>query len=119
MGSAAWRGNEVSRPYSEIRLDITAALLDGPGTCRELALRTGWSLGLVRVCLRNMVAAGAAINLPPVRVPGVRRPVPVYARAPERAFAREPADGIRDLIAAWAGLQPAAAPNEQLEVAAM
>lgn len=105
----------MSRPYSEIRLDLTAALLDGPGTCRDLAKRTGWSIGLVRVCLRNMVAAGAAVNLDPVRVPGVRRPVPVYARAPERAFLREPDSGIRDLIAAWAGLPTAVAHADELE----
>ena len=103
----------MSRPYSEIRLDITAALVDGPGTCRDLAMRTGWSLGLVRVCLRNMVAAGAAVNIEPVRVPGVRRPVPVYARAPVRAARAEPAaGGIVDLIAAWAGL-----PQPELEAA--
>ena len=68
------------RPQSEIRLDLAAALLDGPGTCKELAQRTGWSIGLTRRALNNMCHAGDVHKPCSVRVPGVRRPVPVYAR---------------------------------------
>jgi hypothetical protein len=71
----------VSRPQSEIRVDLAAALVDGPGTCRQLAQRTGWSIGLTREALNNMVRAGDVRKLPPVREAGVKRPVPVYGKA--------------------------------------
>ena len=69
------------RPASEIRMALAAALMDGPGTCRQLAQRTQGSVAIVREALNNMVRAGDARKASSVRVPGVKRPVPVYARA--------------------------------------
>lgn len=71
----------MSRPQSEIRVDLMAALVDGPGTTRELAQRTGWAIGLTREALNNMVKAGDVRKGKPVHVRGVKRPVPVYERA--------------------------------------
>ena len=91
------------RPQSEIRVCLSSALVDGPGTTRQLAQRTGWSIGLTRRALDNMCTAGDACKPRSVRVPGVKRPVPVYERA-----APAGADGlghaasqITSLIAAW------------------
>lgn len=94
------------RPQSEIRVDLSAALLDGPGTSRELAQRTGWAIGMVRKCLDNMVGAGDAVKPRCVRVHGVRRPVPVYARPAGRDVDEDDdcGGGVQDLIAVWAGL---------------
>lgn len=69
------------RPQSEIRCDLAAALLDGPGTTRQLAQRTGWSIAMTRKALQNMVAAGDVCKPSTVRMHGVKRPVPVYAKA--------------------------------------
>jgi len=93
------------RPQSEIRVTLAAALVDGPGTTKQLAQRTGWSIGMTRRSLDYMCAAGDAVKTHSVRVPGVKRPVPVYARAVRAVDERaRSAPGI-DLIMAWAGLQ--------------
>lgn len=92
------------RPQSEIRVTLAAALLDGPGTCRQLAQRTGWSIGATRVALDNMVRAGDACSDDSVRVAGVKRPVPVYRRAIRHADAQAANDEpYQTLIAAWMG----------------
>jgi hypothetical protein len=99
------------RPQSEIRVDLSAALVDGPGTTRELAQRTGWSIGLTMIALRNMVSAGDA-RKEFRRVPGVCRPVPVYHRAVRAADqVGATSSGIQSLIAAWAAI-PASLPME-------
>lgn len=87
------------RPVSEIRLDLSAALVDGPGTTRDLARRTGWAIGVTREALNNMVRSGAARKPHSVRVKGVKRPVPVYARP----LPPPDADGadLQSLISAW------------------
>jgi len=92
----------MPRPFSPIRLALAAELVAGPGTCADLARRVGceWPVLMVRLTLRNMVAAGEVSNDESVRLPGVRRPVPVYRRAQEPASSGA---GIRDLIACWAG----------------
>lgn len=91
------------RPHSEIRVTLAAALLDGPGTTRQLAQRTGWSIGLTRCALDNMVRAGDAEKHESVRMPGVKRPVPVYRRALRhldvQAANQSP---YQSLIEAWA-----------------
>ena len=46
------------RPQSEIRVTLAAALVDGAGTTKQLAQRTGWSIGMTRRALDNMVTAG-------------------------------------------------------------
>ena len=90
----------VRKPVSLARLEVTSALLDGPGTTRELALRTSChAVWQVRKALTRMVATGEAVKVGSVRVRGVCRPVPVYARRP-------PPDDTQgapalDLIAAW------------------
>jgi hypothetical protein len=93
------------RPQSEIRVTLAAALVDGGGTTKQLAQRTGWSIGLTRRALDNMVTAGDVRKPRSVRVPGVKRPVPVYERAvrPSDAAACGVGPGV-DLIMAWAGL---------------
>lgn len=89
------------RPQSEIRVCLSAALVDGPGTTKQLAQRTGWSIGLTRRALDNMVTAGDAHKPHSVRVPGVKRPVPVYERAPLAATTHH--EPMASLIAAWVG----------------
>lgn len=91
------------RPQSEIRVDLAAALIDGPGTTRELARRTGWSVGLTMIALRNMVSAGDA-RKEFRRVAGVCRPVPVYHRAVRAADQVQHSAGFQSLIAAWAAI---------------
>jgi hypothetical protein len=98
-----------NRPYSEIRLDLAAALVDGGGTTRQLAQRTGWSIGLTRTALDNMVRGGDACKARTVRVPGVKRPVPFY----ERATRAEDATPIQhaplaSIISLWIGAGAAA-----------
>ena len=48
------------KPYQEEPLALSAALLDGPGTTRELALRTGCAITPARKALTNMGSAGDA-----------------------------------------------------------
>ena len=50
--------------------------------------------------LRNMVYAGEAVQLEPVRVAGVKRPVPVYGAASDDAA--EAGGTNWDLITCWA-----------------
>lgn len=96
------------RPYGEARICMAAALMDGPGTTRQLAARTGCSLDLAMYTLHAMVRAGDATKLAPVRVPGVKRPVPVYARAIRQLDEVPENDNpFISLIAAWMG-RPAA-----------
>lgn len=94
----------MPRPFSSIRVALAAELVVGSGTCADLWRRTGcaWPLLQVRIALRNMVAAGEVANAPPVRVVGVRRPVPVYMRAAHGVGQGAPEVAIRDLIACWA-----------------
>lgn len=102
------------RPQSEIRVTLAAALVDGEGTTKQLAQRTGWSIGMTRRALDNMVTAGDVCKPRTVRVPGVKRPVPVYARAVRAADAAAgnvPA-GV-DLIMAWAGIASPGAVRQQ------
>ncbi len=103
------------RPQSMLRIALAAELIDGPGTCRELWRRIGCVAPLadVRMVLANMVRAGDVLADPDrmVRVPGVRRPVPVYQRAPlddgDDLDAADGGRGVHDLIACWAGLAQA------------
>ncbi len=89
------------RPQSEVRVAVAAALMDGPATTRELAMRTGWSVGRVRTVMMDMVRAGDAKVLPGVRRVGCKRLVPVYARAQRVDAVRAE---VPDLVALWAGL---------------
>ena len=90
------------RPQSEIRVTLAAALIDGGGTTKQLAQRTGWSIGMTREALNNMCNAGDAHKPRSVRVPGVKRPVPWYERACRAADRQAVSDPYISLIAAWA-----------------
>ena len=92
------------RPQSEIRVTLAAALVDGKGTTKQLAQRTGWSIGMTRMALHNMWCAGDVEKIEQIRVPGVKRPVPVYARATRALDAATCGSTGVDLIRAWAGL---------------
>lgn len=85
----------------EVRDALSMALKGGHGTTRDLALRSGVGITSAMYTLRNMVCAGEARQLDPVRVPGVKRPVPVYGAAGDDGGAG--AGGINwDLITCWA-----------------
>ncbi|MEY5099142.1 MAG: hypothetical protein RJA36_1861 [Pseudomonadota bacterium] len=107
------------RPQSEIRIELAAALIDGGGTTKQLAQRTGWSITLTMWALKNMVSAGDARKARTVRVPGVKRPVPWYERA-ERAAAVAPSgEPYISLIAAWSRCGPDLQPQHADTEAAM
>ena len=91
------------RPQSEVRISLAAALVDGPGTTRELACRVGCSIDLAKFTLRDMVKAGDARKTY-TRVAGVCRPVPVYHRAVRATELARGDNGFKSLIAAWAGV---------------
>ena len=94
----------MARPRGELRTALHEALKAGQGTTRELATRSGVGLTASMRTLDNMVTAGEVAKLDPVRVPGVKRPVPVYAlRAPGPA-----ASGAADLqhaLSLWGARQ--------------
>lgn len=89
------------RPQSEIRVCLSAALVEGGGTTRQLVERTGWSIGRTREALNNMAKAGDCRKRY-VRVPGVCRPVPFYERAVRASAADLDSAPLVSLIAAWA-----------------
>lgn len=70
------------RPRERLRQLLCDELGKRAGTAREIAGRTQLAYGTAQWMLRDMVAAGDARKLEPVRVAGVKRPVPVYARMP-------------------------------------
>lgn len=100
----------MARPVSAETVALMAALVDGPGTTAQLAGRAGVSCKrAAMLALDNMVRRGEVDKLDPVRVAGVKRPVPVYARAELDDQADESQGvrgGVHDLIAVWAGLVP-------------
>lgn len=68
------------RPAGEIRQALMRALCEhGPGTARVLAGRACTGFEPTRRTLGNMVRDAAAQVPAMARVPGVKRPVPVYA----------------------------------------
>lgn len=73
------------RPPGELRQALCDGLALGPATTRELAMRTCMGLDAARWTLDNMRRGGLVQVVDQVRVPGVRRPVPVYGRASEQA----------------------------------
>jgi len=92
----------------EVRDALCLALKAGDGMTRELAMRSGVGVTSAMYTLRNMVQAGEARVVDLARVPGVKRPVPVYG------LALDDDDGAGDggidwsLITCW-GQWPAAA----------
>lgn len=68
------------RPAGEIRQTLHQALLDAKrGTTRQLAMRACVGFEAARRTLGNMVRDEVAEVVDTCRVPGVKRPVPVYA----------------------------------------
>ena len=87
------------RPRGEVRNYLSLALQAGPGTTRDLAMRTGVGLTKAMYTLKDMVRAGEAAVLSSVRVDGCRRPVPVYGA--DESTADD--DGMNwDLVTCWA-----------------
>jgi len=67
------------RPQGEVRAALFAAMREGPATARVLAARACVGLEAARRTLDNMVRADQVVKPHTTRVPGVKRPVPVYA----------------------------------------
>lgn len=101
----------MARPASLATVAVLAALVDGPGTTADLAQRLGMDRLAVMWALHNLCARGEVVKAELVRVRGVKRPVPVYARAdPDEddiGGDGRACGGVHDLIAVWAGLAPA------------
>lgn len=72
----------MARPCGVQRQSLLDALDKGPGTTRVLAARAGLAVDEAMRVLDNMVRKGVpqATVLRHERVPGCKRPVPVYAR---------------------------------------
>lgn len=85
----------------EVRDVLRLGLMAGPATTRQLAIQTGVGVSKAMYTLRDMVVAGEVVNRPPVRVAGVKRPVPVYDLASNDG---DTGDGGMnwDLITCWA-----------------
>lgn len=99
----------MARPASEVTVMLSAALVDGPATSRELSARLGVPVAVLTKALDNLNARGQVDKLAAqVRVPGCRRPVPVYCRpdVDELAGADAPAGcgGVADVVALWVGM---------------
>ena len=78
------------RPQSELRIALSAALIEGGGTTRELARRTNAGRTLAMYTLRDMV-----------RVPGCKRPVPYYERAIRQPDQAPRHQALQSLISMW------------------
>lgn len=89
------------RPQSELRIALSAALIEGGGTTRELARRTNAGRTLAMYTLRDMVRAGDARVARMVRVPGCKRPVPYYERAIRQPDQAPRHQALQSLISMW------------------
>lgn len=98
------------RCRGEIRERLAEGLSAGAGTTREIAARTGVGREVARRTLDNMRRAAEVVIVDLARVPGVRRPVPVYGLADEQARAAEPAYDW-SLVTSWASW-PTDAPRQ-------
>lgn len=93
----------MARAPGEIRLALRSAIAISPGTTRQLAARTQVGVQAAMYTLNNMVQAGEASKLAPVRVPGVRRPVPVYGPPVEIV---DQARALHAAMRAWSTPRP-------------
>ena len=87
------------RPRGEFRALLADAFGAGvTGTTRDLAMRTGIGVTATRRTIDNMVRAEEAAVVNEIRVPGVKRRVPVYGGS------TAPASPTQDwsLITCWA-----------------
>lgn len=88
----------MTRPRGEIREVLALALGSCVGNTRELAMRTGVGITAARRTLDNMCRAGDATVVREDRIPGVKRPVPVYGPGGPVA----PSGPNWDLVTCWA-----------------
>ena len=86
----------------EIRDALSMAVRSGHGTTRDLALRSGVGITSAMYTLKNMVAAGEARVVDVARVPGVKRPVPVYGWAGDEDESANDGGIDWSLITCWA-----------------
>lgn len=105
----------MARPCGSQRKALLEALALGPGTSRELAERAGLSADDAMQVLNNMVRKGVpqALVLRHERVPGCKRPVPVYGPVPvaeAESYADEPYAQLGAALfgAGWCGMGAAA-----------
>lgn len=84
----------------EVRKVLFDAMADAPGTSRDLATRTQCGFTVAMWTLRNMVTAGEVEKLQPVRVPGVKRPVPVYGIC-TRDRGSQPGSDLQAVLRTW------------------
>lgn len=90
------------RPRGELRLTIGGALPplgSGAATWRDVALQTGIGFAAARRTVENMAAAGDALCVGRARVPGVSRPMNLYAAAPA---SRAAAPALESVVRGWA-----------------
>lgn len=67
------------RPAGEVRLAVLAALRrSGRATSRAAAEMACVGFDAATVALNNLVRDGKVVKRDPIRVPGVKRPVPTY-----------------------------------------
>ena len=105
----------MARPCGSQRKALLEALALGPGTSRDLAARAGLSVGDATRTLDNLVHKGVpqALVLRDERVPGCKRPVPVYGPVPVaqvESYADEPYAQLGAALfgAGWCGMGAAA-----------
>lgn len=89
------------RPPGEIRRALMQGLGTGPATSRELAARTRVGRQAATTTLSNMVRAGVVRVVEEVRVPEVKRPVPVYELASTEPASSGPDWSVIDCWASW------------------
>ena len=85
----------------EVRDVLRLGLMAGPATTRQLAGQTGVGVTKAMYTLRDMVVAGEVRVVSTTRVPGVKRPVPVYGHLDDGA-ANETGGVNWDLVTCWA-----------------
>lgn len=86
------------RPVGPERQSLLAALHSGPGTTRELAGRSCVGIDKARDTLNDMVRAEQVVKLTTTKVPGCKRPVPVYGLPLSEA---QPAEALAAAVGVW------------------
>jgi hypothetical protein len=89
----------VTRPAGDYRRACIAALAAGPGTCRAVAERASLSVRVAQYTLHNLCVAEVVTKPEPIRVDGIKRPVPVYQlQAPPEP---EPSVKLAQALSVW------------------
>jgi hypothetical protein len=90
------------RPHGEFRGAVIRALEQGPGICRDVAARAQLSVGVAQYTLRNLCQVDVVEQVDPVRVEGVKRPVPKYRLATSPSSVDPTAALASSLAQCWA-----------------